>query len=83
MDTAYLNKISYYFSQEGNTSGTTSEDEELIVEVEGPVGSIEREGGFLVIRSSTGWSINDADELMEILNLVQKGVPLSKQNENK
>lgn len=46
MDTVYLNKISYHFSQEGNTSGTTSEDEELIVEVEGPVGSIEREEGF-------------------------------------
>lgn len=68
-----LDKISYHFSQEGNTLGTTSLDEEMIVDVETQLGSIEEEGGFLVIRTD-GWSINDIEELKDMLKLVEDGV---------
>ena len=77
-DKPYLNKITYEFSQEGNTSGTTDNDEFLTVEVEGPAGCITKEGGFLVIRTTTGWSINNSSELLELLSLVEKGVPSEK-----
>lgn len=68
-----LYKISYHFSQEGNTLGTTSLDEEMIVDVETQLGSIEEEGGFLVIRTE-GWSVNDVEELKDMLKLVEDGV---------
>lgn len=74
MEQIWLNKIIYTFSQEGNTNGTTADYEELIVEVECPIGSIVEKGGYLVLRTSTGWSINDSEELMELLKLVEKGV---------
>ena len=70
----WLNKITYEFSQDGNTDGTTDDFEELIVEVQGPCGSIIKEGGYIVLRTSTGWSINDKSEIVELLELVEKGV---------
>lgn len=74
----WLHKITYEFSQEGNTDGTTEEMEELTVEIQSCTGSIEKEGGYLVLRTKTGWSINDATELVELLDLVEKGVNLKK-----
>lgn len=81
MDEVYLDKITYRFSQEGNTDGTTKTEgyegfEELIVEVEGPVGSIITDGGYLVLRTPTGWSINDHSDLVGLLKIVENGVPL-------
>lgn len=75
MNSTWLNKITYNFTQEGNTDGTTNEFEELIVEVEGPVGSILEEGGYLVLRTPTGWSINNLEELTDLLKIVEAGVP--------
>lgn len=76
--TWFLEKISYKFLQEGNTLGTTMSDEWLEIDVEASIGSIEEEGGFLVLKSSTGWSFNDKEELLEILNLAEKGVNIIK-----
>ncbi len=70
----YLDEIKYNFSQEGNTNGTTNENEELTVTIESCLGSIEKEGGFLTIRTSTGWSVNDSSEFLEMLQLVENGV---------
>lgn len=75
MDDVFLNKITYEFSQEGNYNGTTAEDEVLIVEVESAHSSISKDGGFLTLRTSTGWSINNSEELLELLKVVEKGVP--------
>lgn len=74
----YLNKITYEFSQEGNTDGTTEDQEELTVEIQGCIGSIDTSGGYLVLRTKTGWSISDADELVSLLNIVEDGVKLKK-----
>jgi len=71
---AFLSKIVYTFAQEGNTDGTTSETEELIVTVDSGHGGIEKEGGYLVLRTDTGWSINDAKEMAELLSYIENGV---------
>lgn len=71
-----LDKISYTFIQEGNTLGTTELDETITINVEAPVGDIVEHGGFLVIRSETGWSIDNPKEFMNLLNLVKSGVKL-------
>jgi len=75
MDDIFLNKITYEFSQEGNTNGTTDDDEILIVEVESSYANIAKSGGFLTLRTNTGWSINNSNELLELLKAVEKGVP--------
>ena len=70
MDKPYLNKATFNFSQEGNTDGTTSEYEELLIEIEGPVGSIDEKGGYFVLRTN-GWSINDVNELSELFERIK------------
>ena len=69
-------KITYEFYQEGNNDGTTVETEELIVEVES-IGDIEEDGGYFVLRTPTGWSINDSDELIDIIKRVKRGVRIN------
>ena len=76
MDEPVMCKITYEFYQEGNTDGTTSETEELIVEVES-IGDIEEEGGYFVLKTSTGWSINDSSELVDIINRVKQGIRIN------
>lgn len=71
--TWWLDKISYTFFQEGNTLGTTTTEEEMIVDVETQCDSIEESGGFLVIKTD-GWSINNVEELKDMLKLVEDGV---------
>lgn len=66
-----LYKVTYSFYQEGNTDGTTDETEELIVEVEGVFDVIE-EGGYMVMRTSTGWSISNKEELNYIFDIISK-----------
>jgi len=70
---AFLEDITYTFSQEGNTNGTTSETEELKITVEATNESIIKQGGFYVIRTK-GWSFNDPADLAELLAHVDQGV---------
>lgn len=70
-DKPMLNKITYVFTQEGNTDGTTEDVEELIVEVEG-VFDILKDGGYIVLRTSTGWSIDEMEDLNYIFEQVKK-----------
>lgn len=76
MDEPVMCKITYEFYQEGNTDGTTAETEELIVEVES-IGDIEQDGGYFVLKTSTGWSVNDSDELVDIIKRVKRGVRIN------
>lgn len=76
MDEPVMCKITYEFYQEGNTDGTTAETEELIVEVES-IGDIEQDGGYFVLKTSTGWSVNDSDELVDIIKRVKQGVRIN------
>jgi hypothetical protein len=75
MDEAMLDKVTFVFSQECNTNGTTHTEgyddyEELIVKIESVTDSLLNEAGFLVLRTPTGWSINDPKELTNLLNQV-------------
>ena len=58
-----LSKITYVFNQDGNTYGAIEDGEELIVEVE---------GGYFVLRTSTGWSIDDPNDLNYIFDTIMK-----------
>lgn len=76
MNKPVLFKIRYEFYQPGNTDGTTDDTEELVVEVESIV-DIEKEGGYFVLRTTTGWSINDSSELVDIINRVKQGIRIN------
>ena len=79
MDKPILTDVTYTFIQEGNTDGTTAETEELIIKVEGCMNILDS-GGYLVLKTSTGWSVNDSSELIEILEIVEKLIPNGKKN---
>lgn len=70
MENPLLQYVKFYFTQEGNTDGTTNDVEELIVEVEGL--DILKDGGYIVLRTSTGWSINEGEDLNYIFEQVKK-----------
>lgn len=72
MDKPYLNKVTFEFIQDGNNDGTTASEEELIIEVEAPVGSLMESPGYFVIRTKTGWSINDLSELNYIFTPIER-----------
>lgn len=77
-ENTWLTKIVYEFTQDGNTDGTTKSEEILNIEVQCGTDSIEKEGGYLVLRTPTGWSINDSKEINELLKLVENGISLKK-----
>ncbi len=67
-----LEKCSFTFSQEGNCNGTTDEFEELVVECESSLG-IDRDGGcFYVFKTSTGWSMENANDLQCLFDRINK-----------
>jgi hypothetical protein len=66
-----LVECSFTFTQNGNTNGTTEEVEELKVSCESSLGIDEDGGCFYVLRSETGWSIDNLDELKELLNRIK------------
>ncbi|MGV8961945.1 MAG: hypothetical protein ACOH2V_01010 [Candidatus Saccharimonadaceae bacterium] len=73
----YLNKVTYEFSQEGNTDGTTKginpeNYEDLTIEVIGTIGCIGEHGGYYVIKSQSGWSVNGPEEMNTILNYIKE-----------
>jgi hypothetical protein len=63
-----IGKISIEFVQNGNTIGSTAEWEELVVNCEY---QLPGEECFLVLKSTTGWSVNDSTELTKLLDTVQ------------
>ena len=72
-DGIWLSKVSFEFTQKGNTSGTTNEYEELTVDLEGS-GDIEADGYYMVLRTSTGWSIDTPDEFLHLLKEVNEKI---------
>ena len=71
-----LNKVVFYFDQEGNTCGTTKPTEELIIEVETPHGCLtDNDGGFIVLKTD-GWSMNSEEELKPLIDSIRKGIKI-------
>ena len=62
-----LDKVIYQFTQDGNTMGSTDDVEELTIECESSTGNLDSDDQFYVIRTSTGWSIDNAQELVDLI----------------
>jgi hypothetical protein len=67
----YLSEAKVQFIQDGNTLGSTDETEILEVSFESQLPGDET---FMVLRSTTGWSINNPSELAKILEPVHKAI---------
>ena len=67
-----LTQATFKFIQEPNTNGTTGKnDEELEITMEYVCGGLDVEGGFYVLRTNTGWSINNISDLKELFNQIE------------
>jgi hypothetical protein len=71
-DKPNLQKCSFTFVQEGNCNQTTDEYEELIIECESSLGIDNDEGCFFVLKTNTGWSIDDVNDLRELITRIKK-----------
>jgi hypothetical protein len=71
-DKPNLQKCSFTFTQEGNCNQTTDEYEELIIECESSLGIDNDEGCFYVLKTNTGWSIDDVNDLRELITRIKK-----------
>lgn len=67
-----LHRVTFKFTQEGNEAGSTSDYEELEVEFENIL--LSPPSGYIVLRTDTGWSIDDPDEIRILLERLQDGV---------
>lgn len=74
MEKPTLHTAKFSFSQEGNTNGTTADYEELEIEIDA-AGTINGpEDCFIVIRTTTGWSMDSIDELQELIDKCKKAL---------
>lgn len=74
MSTLDISSITFNVSQEGNTQGSTGEYEDLQILVEAPLFIEKGEGFYYVLKTSTGWSINDKEELGALLDKCKASV---------
>lgn len=72
-DDIWLSKVSFEFTQSGNSDGTTNEYEELTVDIMSS-GNIQVDEYYMVLRTNTGWSINTPDEFLHLLKEVDEKI---------
>jgi hypothetical protein len=71
MEKPKLERCVFEFSQEGNTNGTTGDYEDLTISCESSLG-IDNDGGcFYVLKSESGWSIDNVNDLQELFDRIQ------------
>jgi len=80
MEKAKLQSASFTFYQEGNGLGTTDTMEQLTIECNADFGIDESKGCFYVLKTETGWSVDDVKELEELINRCN-GIILKDKNE--
>jgi len=80
MDKAKLESALFTFSQEGNCLGTTDTMEQLTIECASDFGIDEGLECFYVLKTSTGWSIDNVKELEDLINRCN-GIILKHKNE--
>ena len=66
-----LEKMSFTFSQEGNCVGSTDTVEELIIECESSLGVDTDKGCFFVLKTETGWSIDNENDLKILFDRIK------------
>jgi hypothetical protein len=64
--------LSFTFSQEGNCVGTTGGYEEITIECESSLGIDYDEGGYYVLKSETGWSVDGVKDLQELFDRINR-----------
>ena len=69
MEKPSLYRATFEFIQDGNTDGTTEDIESIIIECEG----MDALGCYYVLKTD-GWSINNTDELKELIERVNKSI---------
>lgn len=74
-----LEKASFEFSQEGNCINGSDAIEILTIECESSLGIDNDEGCFYVLKSETGWSIDNVGELQKLLDRVNKVIKKEKE----
>lgn len=74
MNKPLLSKVKFEFLQDGNTCGTTSETEELTIELESSSIIDGPDDCFIVLRTTTGWSIDNIEELSELIEKCKKSL---------
>lgn len=67
-----LERASFVFTQEANCT-SSADNETLTIEVESSLG-IDRDGGGFFVLKTKQWSINDAEELKETINRIEKAI---------
>jgi hypothetical protein len=67
-----LERCSFVFSQEGNTNGSTDTYEELTILCESPLGIDNDQNCYYILKTETGWSIDNLSELKELFDRIDK-----------
>lgn len=65
-----ISRVSIEVYQEGNTLGTTQEIEEMEIILESPLGNIDKDGAFLVIKTN-GWSMQNEKDFAELIDKIK------------
>ena len=73
-DKPKLDKCSFTFTQEGNTNGSTDEYEDLTILCESPLGIDNDKDCYYVLKTETGWSMDNVNELQELFNRIDKTI---------
>lgn len=74
MEKPLLSRATFRFLQDGNTCGTTDETEELTIEVESSSLISGPDDCFFVLKTPTGWSVDNIDELTELIDRCKKSL---------
>lgn len=72
MKAPILQSASFTFSQEGNCMGSTDEYEELTIEYSADLGIDNSDDGFFVLKTSTGWSVDDVQEIKDLFDRIKQ-----------
>jgi hypothetical protein len=74
MEKPLLSRATFVFVQDGNTCGTTDETEELIIEVESSSLIDGPDDCFFVLKTPTGWSLDNIKELSELIDRCKRSL---------
>jgi hypothetical protein len=69
-----MHRITASFTQEGNTLGTTDGIEELEITLDSQEALDEPGSSFIVLKTTTGWSIDSVDELNALVVRLKKAI---------
>lgn len=69
-ESIYMSRVSFSFNQEGNTLGTTSAEEQIVVECEFQ----DFDGDPFYVLKTDGFSIDGAQDLQMILSVANEAV---------